>query len=154
MQRQQHLLSSRNCLLGKIWLTRYQIVLPFLPGCFALSNPLFFADKAWFHCHFISFLPLSDATGRRAPTLQWGSSAMAAVYPTVTIHPSDEDNNVCPQALNWKWLYTYINTFLSSQDAFNIQTILCYCMLCHIMLCCVYVSLCCVVLFYVTFKGA
>lgn len=97
--------------------------------------------------------------GRRAPTLQWGSPATAAVYSTVTVHPSDEDtmfNYRCPQGLYWKWLYSYINTLVVKLALMLFE--LFYEQLCCIMfwlvkvycaaLSCKYVWLYCVIVFF------
>lgn len=98
--------------------TTDQIVSLFLPGCFALNNPIF-SDQASSHCTF--FFPflfsVMPCVGVPPPCTQWGSPAMAAVYSTVTVDPSEQgamSNNGCPRGLNWKWLCAYINTLLWS----------------------------------------
>lgn len=127
--------------------TKDQIVSLFLPGCFALCDP-FFCRWGLISLYFFFFLPLfSDAMGRRALILQWGSPATAAVYSTVTVCLSHEDtmfNNGCPQGLNRKLLYAHQYIVVKPElnlDAFKhiwtLLCILCYVILCYLMLLCV-----------------
>lgn len=115
MQKQQHLLSSRHCLLGKIWLTRWikQSYSPCLAVLYSVT-PFCGYCLIWLSPPFLFWVILCVGV---SPPCNEGHQPWLLFIPTVTVHPSDEDtmfNNGCLLGTNWKWICTDINTLFTT----------------------------------------